>query len=126
MNYTYYSRYYTYIYSIRTLSENMKFIWMIFRNRFCSEFKLIWSSPTMYVYCGYPAMSEIPKQLTNCLKRTHKFRSNHFRWCSLWSLCLYCYHFLLSLYMNEVPVKTLLGPWLNNTEDFLTPFICTG
>ena len=60
---------YIYIYSIRTLSENMKFIFTIFRNKFCIEFKLILCLPTMYVYCVYPAMSESPKQLSDCLKR---------------------------------------------------------
>ena len=71
MNYTYYSRYYTYIYiyNIRTLSENMKFIFTIFKNKFCIKFKLILCLPTMYVYCVYPAMSESPKQLSDCLKR---------------------------------------------------------
>jgi len=59
----------TYIYNIRTLSENIKFICTSFRNGsfsslFRSECKLILYSTTMYVYCVYPAVSKIPTQLT--------------------------------------------------------------
>jgi hypothetical protein len=37
----------------------------------------------------------------------------------VWSQYLYCYHFSL----HEPGTRnTLLGPWLNNTEVYLTPF----
>ena len=59
-----------YIYNIRTLSVNIKFICTSFRNRqnsehlasfsglFRSEYKWILYITTMYVYCVYPAMSK--------------------------------------------------------------------
>ena len=59
-----------YIYNIRTLSVNIKFICTSFRNRqnsepsasfsglFRSEYKWILYLTTMYVYCVYPAMSK--------------------------------------------------------------------
>ena len=60
---------YMYIYNIRTLSLNIKFICMSFRNRqkselsglFRSEYKWILYSTTMYVYCVYPAISKVGK-----------------------------------------------------------------
>ena len=59
-----------YIYNIRTLSVNIKFICTSFRNRqnseplasfsglFRSEYKWILYLTAMYVYCVYPAMSK--------------------------------------------------------------------
>ena len=58
-----------------------KQVYMCFRNRWKSEplasFSALFRSkckwilyfPTMYVYCVYPTMSKIPKQLPNCVKR---------------------------------------------------------
>jgi hypothetical protein len=66
-----------YIYNIRTLSVNIKFICTSFRNRqnsepsasfsglFYSEYKLILYLTTMYVYCVYPAMSKKSENLSD-------------------------------------------------------------
>jgi hypothetical protein len=68
---------YMYIYNIRTLSLNIKFISTSFRNRqnsetlgsfsglFCSEYKWILYLKTMYVYCVYPAMSKKLENLSD-------------------------------------------------------------
>jgi len=41
-----------------------------------------------------------PKQLPKLSKKSrNKSYFNRFWWCPLWSLCLYCYCFLLSLTM---------------------------
>ena len=64
-----------FIYNIRTLSVNIKFICTSFRNRqnsepltsfsclFRSEYKWILYLMTMYVYCVYPAMSKKSEDL---------------------------------------------------------------
>ena len=73
---------YIYIYNIRTLSVNIKFICTSFRNRqnseplasfsglFRSEYKYILYLTTMYVYCVYPAMSKKSENLSDLNKRT--------------------------------------------------------
>jgi hypothetical protein len=38
-------------------------------------------------------------------KSRNKRHSNSFQWCPLSRQYLYCYHFLLSIYMNQVPEK---------------------
>jgi hypothetical protein len=58
--------------NIRTLSENIKFLSTRFK-KVGRKASLWWAflscfAATMYVYCVYPAMSEIPKQLPNYLK----------------------------------------------------------
>ena len=71
----------TYIYNIRTLSVNIKFICTSFRNRqnseplasfsglICSEYKWILYLTTMYVYCVYPAMSKKSEKLSDLNKK---------------------------------------------------------
>jgi hypothetical protein len=71
----------TYIYNIRTLSVNIKFICTSFRNRqnsepsasfsglFRSEYKWILYLTTMYVYCVYPAMSKKSENLSDLNKK---------------------------------------------------------
>ena len=71
----------SYIYNIRTLSVNIKFICTSFRNRqnseplasfwglFCSEYKWILYLTTMYVYCVYPAMSKKSENLSDLNKK---------------------------------------------------------
>jgi len=44
-------------------------------------------------------------------KSRNKHPLNCFWWCPLWSLCLYCYHFVPLLSMNQVPEKLYLGQW---------------
>ena len=73
---------YIYIYNIRTLSVNIKFICTSFRNRqnseplasfsglFRSEYKYILYLTTMYVYCVYPAVSKKSENLSDLNKRT--------------------------------------------------------
>ena len=39
----------------------------------------------------------------------NKHPPHRFLWCSLLSLCLYCFSFLLLLNMNKVPEKLYLG-----------------
>ena len=70
-----------YIYNIRTLSVNIKFICTSFRNRqnseplasfsdlFRSEYKWILYLTTMYVYCVYPAMSNESENLSDLDKK---------------------------------------------------------
>ena len=70
-----------YIYNIRTLSVNIKFICTSFRNRqnseplasfsclFRSEYKWISYLTTMYVFCVYPAMSKMSENLSDLSKR---------------------------------------------------------
>jgi hypothetical protein len=86
---------------------------------FCSKCKWILHFPTMFEYCVYPTMSKNPKQLPNYLKRaeTSDFLFI-FLWGPLWSLCLYCYHFLLSLYMNQVPEKLYFVQWPYITKTY--------
>jgi len=74
-----------YIGSIGTLSANIKFICMSFRNKKKSN--------TVFIYCVYPAMSNNPKQLPNCLKTAETSILLVVR-CALSCPCLYCYHFL--------------------------------
>jgi hypothetical protein len=70
-----------YIYNIRTLSVNIKFICTSFRNRqnsepmasfsglFRSQYKWILYLTTMYVYCVYPAMSKKSENLSELNKK---------------------------------------------------------
>ena len=53
----------------------------------------------------------VRKPKTTAKTSRHKCRSNSFWWLSLWSLCLYCYCFLASPYINQVPEKLYLGHW---------------
>jgi hypothetical protein len=71
------------------------------------------------VYCVYPAMPKSPKQLSNCLKRAENNRlSNRFQWCHLPFPRVYCYHFLPSLYMNQIPEKLYFGQWPYTTNNY--------
>ena len=75
-----------YIYNIRTLSVNIKFICTSFRNRqnsepfssfsglFRSEYKWILYLTTMYVYCVYPAMSKKSENLSGLRKKDRNKR----------------------------------------------------
>ena len=77
---------FVYIYNIRTLSVNIKFICTSFRNRqnseplasfsglFRSEYKWILYLTTMYVYCVYPAMSKKSKNLSDLNKKDRNKR----------------------------------------------------
>ena len=80
-----------YIYNIRTLSVNIKFICTSFRNRqniepsasflglFRSEYKWILYLTTMYVYCVYPAMSKKSENLSDLnIKDRNKRHSSPF------------------------------------------------
>jgi hypothetical protein len=73
--------------------------------------------------CNVKKFKTRAKLSENSWKKRHY---NIFQGCPLCSPHLYCYHFLLSLYMNQVPErKALLGTWWNNTEVYLNPFIST-
>jgi low temperature requirement protein LtrA len=75
-----------YIYNIRTLSVNIKFICTSFRNRqnseplasfsglFCREYKWILYLTTMYVFCVYPAMSKKSENLSDLNKKDRNKR----------------------------------------------------
>ena len=71
-----------YIYNIRTLSVNIKFICTSFRNRqkselsglFRSEYKWILYSTTMHVYCVYPAMSKKSENMSDLNKKDRNKR----------------------------------------------------
>jgi hypothetical protein len=63
-----------YIYNIRTLSVNIKFICTSFRNRQNSKYKWIWYLTTMYVYCVYPAMSKKSENLSDLNKKDRNKR----------------------------------------------------
>jgi hypothetical protein len=75
-----------YIYNIRTLSVNIKFICTSFRNGqnsepsasfsglFCSEYKWILYLATMCVYCVYPAMSKKSENLSDLNKKNRNKR----------------------------------------------------
>jgi hypothetical protein len=75
---------YVYIYNIRTLSVNIKFICTSFRNRqnsepsasfsglFRSECKWILYLTTLYVYCVYPAMSKKSENLVRFRQKGQK------------------------------------------------------
>jgi hypothetical protein len=75
-----------YIYNIRTLSVNIKFICTSLRNRqnseplasfsclFRSECKWILYLTTMYVYCVYPAMSKKSENLSDLDKKDRNKR----------------------------------------------------
>jgi hypothetical protein len=69
----------------------------------------------MYVYCVYPAISKSPKHLSNCLNRAE---TNDVEiifdgvLCDVCTYTLYCFCFLPSLNMNQVPEKLYLGQWL--------------
>ena len=76
-------RQYTYIVEIynlfvRALETGKKRVFFVL---FCSEYKWIWYSPTMYIYCIYPEMLKSPKQLPNCTKSRNKRRSCRLWWC---------------------------------------------
>ena len=89
---------YNLFYAGRTAS-----IWR-FSSLFRSEHILILYLTTLYLYCGYPAISKSPKTHAKLSENIwNKRRSNHFQWCHLWRQRLYCYHFFLLLYMNNVP-----------------------
>jgi hypothetical protein len=66
-----------------------------------------------WIYCVCPAMLENPKQLPNF---TEKIRNKNcsYQGCPLSCPCLYCYHFLPSLYhlCESGTSKALLVPWL--------------
>ena len=76
----------SYIYNIRTLSVNIKFICTSFRIRqnsepsesfsglFRSEYKGILFLTTMYVYCVYPAMSKKSENLSDLNKKDRNKR----------------------------------------------------
>ena len=80
---------YMYIYNIRTLSVNIKFICTSFRNRqnseplasfsglFRSEYEWILYLTTMYVYCVYPAMSKMSENLSDLNKNEFILQSVH-------------------------------------------------
>jgi hypothetical protein len=54
----------------------------------------------------------------------NKRRSNRFQWRHLW--CQHLYVTVSSCRSSESGTSNaLLGPWLNNTEVYLTPFIST-
>ena len=76
---------------------------------------------TMYLYCVYPAISKSLKQLWNCLKITET------RVVLIIFDGIICdvstYSFTISFCRSIWIRKALLGPWLNNTEGYLTPFI---
>jgi hypothetical protein len=58
----------------------------------------------MYVYCIDHAISKSPKQLRNCLQITDtSVSSNCFYWRHLWRQRLFCYCFVPSLCINQVP-----------------------
>ena len=75
-----------YIYNIRTLSVNIRFICTSFRNRhnseplanfsclFHSEYKWILYLTTMYVFCVYPAMSKKSENLSDLDKKDRNKR----------------------------------------------------
>jgi hypothetical protein len=75
-----------YIYNIRTLSVNIKFLCTSFRNRhnseplasfsglFRSEYKWILYLMTMYVFCVYPAMSKKSENLPDLDKKDRNKR----------------------------------------------------
>ena len=77
---------YVYIYNIRTLSVNIKFICTSFRNRqnsepsasfsgpFRSEYKWILYLTTMYVFCVYPAKSKKSENLSDLDKKDRNKR----------------------------------------------------
>ena len=80
-----------YIYNIRTLSVNIKFICTSFRNRqnsepsatfsglFRSKYKWILYLTTMYAFCVYPAMSNKSENLSDLNKKDrNKRHSSHF------------------------------------------------
>jgi hypothetical protein len=92
-----------------------------FTGQFRSECKLIWYLPTMYINCDYFAISKNPKWMSNCLKSANIILNG-----VLYHIQTYnCYCFLSLTLHESGPRKALLGPWLNNTEVYLTPFICT-
>ena len=84
-----------YIYNIRTLSVNIKFICTSFRNRqnsepsasfsglFRSEYKCILYLTTMYVFCVYPAMSKKSENLSNLDKKDRNKRHKCCQGCLL-------------------------------------------
>ena len=85
-HYQYFNHINCYIYNIRTLSVNIKFICTSFRNRqiseplasfsglFRSEYKWILYLTTMYVYCVYPAMSKKSENLSDLNKKDRNKR----------------------------------------------------
>ena len=77
----------------------------------------------MYVYCAYPTISKSPKHLPNCLKITETsvvlivFNG---------AICVSGLILILYINLHESGTRNvLLGPWPNNTEVYLTPFIST-
>jgi len=68
----------------------------------------------MYIYRVYPAMFKTTAKLSE--ENRNKSCSFSFQWRPLSNPRLYCYHFLPSLYMNQVPEKLWLGQWLHITN----------
>ena len=64
----------------------------------------------MYEYSVYPVMSKSPKQLLFLNKAENYHGSNHFQWCPLTCLHLYCYRFLLFALHESGTRKALSGP----------------
>ena len=65
----------------------------------------------VHISClSYNVKKSTKNHLPNCLKtRRNKCCSYRIQWCSLLHSCLYCYCFLQSLYMNQVPAKLYFG-----------------
>ena len=61
------------------------------------------------VHCSLLETKSLKTTSTLSRKSRNKCHSNRFWWCPLWNPCLYCYHFLLLLYMNQVPEEWYLG-----------------
>jgi hypothetical protein len=64
------------------------------------------------LYLFWPVTYKSTKQLPNCIDENRdKRRSNRLQCYPLSRPHLYCYCFLLSLYMNQVPEKLYFGQW---------------
>ena len=84
------------------------------------------SLPSVYVYCVYPIMSKSIKKKKKCkillLKSKNRLHSGHFPWC-LSRQHLYCYCFRPFALHESGTSKAFIGPWLNNTEVYLTTLL---
>ena len=75
----------------------------------------------MYVYCVYANKSKaIAKLSENC--RNNR-RSNCFQLFRLWRPCLYMLPYFNVVLTESGHQKVWLGPWLNNTEVYLSPLL---
>jgi hypothetical protein len=104
---------YIYIYKRNcTLSKNIKLICASFRNEYKSELfrpvsqrvqiNLISSDNVNILWLSlYVKKSKTTSKLSE--KSRSKLSSNRFQWCSISHPSLYSYHFLLLLYMNQIP-----------------------